>query len=276
MDEEQLSHINEDLREHASLKDIKDWNGLATSYINGQKTIGEHGAKLENAIFMPGEAATEVERSVFYGKLGRPEAADGYSFELPEGAPEGYKVPAHLGEGFAAFAHSKGLSAAHAQDVYSFFVESSVANDKAQDAAAISERSETGVALKSQWGASFDNNAALIDAAINHYFPGDMAEGMFELATTNAGFANAFADIGKGITEDNNTNDKGAVGGGGGGGNSDGLEAIMAQRAEIMHNPESAYRNKKDPGHRAAVDEMSALTGRMIDLQNEANERGNT
>tara|TARA_R110000764_G_scaffold50229_4_gene110723 strand:- start:269 stop:1099 length:831 start_codon:yes stop_codon:yes gene_type:complete len=275
MDEEQLSHIDEDLREHASLKDIKDWNGLATSYINGQKTIGEHGAKLENAIFMPGDGASDIDQANFYGKLGRPDNAADYKFTPPEGMPEDFKIPPLFEENFPAFAHSKGMSASHVQDMFDFFVANSMAGSAEDIVTADKARQETGEQLTKDWGSEFNNKAAMIDAAINRHFPGDMAERMLQLATSDAGFANAFADLGKSMSEDNNTNDKGNVGGGGGGGNSDGLEAIMAQRAEIMHDPESAYRNKRDPGHGSAVDEMSALTSRMIDLQNEANERGN-
>jgi len=277
VDTEQLAMIDEDLREHPSLVDIKDWSGLAKSYISGQKTIGEHGDKLKGAIFVPGEDASDIDKANFYGKLGRPNAATDYKFEPPENTPEWFKVPASFAEKFPAFAHSKGLSADHAQNMFDFYVENIVAENENDEAETAAAKAATGEALVKEWGKEFNNKAAQIDAAINRHFPGDLAERMLELATTDAGFANAFADLGKKMSEDTNANDRGDNGGGGGGGGSDddALATIMKERATIMNDSEHAYRNKSDPGHRQAVDDMSALTTKMINLQNVANEKGN-
>jgi len=271
LDPEHLELLDEDIRDNSALADIKDWSGLAKSYISGQTLIGEHGKKLEGAIFVPGEDATDLEKASFYGKLGRPEKPEDYNLKLPEGTPEGFKIPDHLNSGFAAFAHGKGISAKHAQDIMGYFVENTLSDTKATGEATLRERNAAGEALATEWGDKFAQNSALIDKAISTYFPEDQAEKVFNMALGNAGFAKAMADIGKGASEDNNTDDKGGGGGGGGG---ETLKDIQDQRAVIMNDPESAYRNKQNPGHAQAVDDMMALTTKMIDLQNKANETG--
>jgi hypothetical protein len=269
MDEDALQQLNEDIREHPSLTDIKDWNGLATSYINGQKTIGEQGDKMKGAIYVPGEDATDLERSQFFGRIGRPDEASGYKFQPPEGTPEDFAVPKSFQEKFPEFAHGIGLSSDQAQGMFSFFVENTMSDTAADAVAADQVRNEVGTALKQEWGKNFDNKAAMIDAMIQQHFPGGMADKMMELAMSDTGFANAFANIGGTMTEDNNTNDKGGSGGGAGG--SRNLETVMAERNAIMGDREHPYFTKSAVGHAEAVDQMTGLTQEMLDLQAAAN-----
>lgn len=58
-------------------------------------TIGDMGkafleleGKSKDALFIPGENATDEERAAFYTRLGRPESADKYSITRPEDVPE--------------------------------------------------------------------------------------------------------------------------------------------------------------------------------------------
>lgn len=68
-----LNSINEDLRNEPSLKDFKDVNGLAKSYINISKMIGRSD--------IPNDKSTKEDWNKFYTKLGRPESYDKYNIE---------------------------------------------------------------------------------------------------------------------------------------------------------------------------------------------------
>ncbi len=64
-----LDTLNEDLRNEPALKDFKDVNGLAKSYISANKMIGRSD--------IPTEKSSIEDWNKFYKKLGRPE--NGYS-----------------------------------------------------------------------------------------------------------------------------------------------------------------------------------------------------
>lgn len=267
MDPEQLAMLDEDMREHTSLVDIKDFNGLAKSYINGQTMIGEQGRKMEGAIFKPGDDASEIDKANFYGKLGRPETAEGYTITIPEGS----QVHESFISEFKKAAFDRGVSSEHADGLFGWYVDQTIQGTANANAANANTIRETGEALRQEWGADFNNKAAMIDKGINHYFKGDDAERMIRMATADPSFAKAFADIGGGMSENNNTGDKGGSGGGGGG---DTLVGIQDERKLIMGDKDHAYFNRSNPGHRDAVDHMSKLTTDMINLQNEDNKSG--
>ena len=71
-----LDTLNEDLRNEPALKDFKDVNGLAKSYISANKMIGRSD--------IPTEKSSEEDWNKFYKKLGRPEG----SYTLGEGIEE--------------------------------------------------------------------------------------------------------------------------------------------------------------------------------------------
>lgn len=106
------------------------------------KAYGELEGKLGKAVFVPGENATDEEKAAYRKSIGVPES------------PEGYKIkglPESTAKEFAAFAHSKGIPAQHAETILEFY------DGMAQkQAAAENARAKTTVeALKTELGESF-------------------------------------------------------------------------------------------------------------------------
>lgn len=60
------------------VRGFSDINGLLKSYNESQSYIG-------GAVKIPTDKSTDEERSAFYAKLGRPESADKYEWQPPEG-----------------------------------------------------------------------------------------------------------------------------------------------------------------------------------------------
>jgi hypothetical protein len=103
-----LKSLAEDIRGDSSLKDFKDINGLAKSYVNLSKMIG-------GRIALPTGQSTAEELNGFYSKLGRPESFDKYSFN-PEDKSE-------ITNKFREVAFKSGLSDKQAADIYGMFEE---------------------------------------------------------------------------------------------------------------------------------------------------------
>lgn len=112
-----LDTLPEDLRGDASLKDFKDVGGLAKSYVETKKMIGD--AALLKPPKDPAQKAEWIKNTrpklVEMGLLeGAPEKADGYEFKFDGVTPEEVQGDPGLGA-FREVAHELGLSQAQAQ-----------------------------------------------------------------------------------------------------------------------------------------------------------------
>ena len=104
-----LSTIPEELRDHPSLSPIKDVENLARSYVNAQKLIGA------DKIPMPVNP-TDEDLDRIYGRLGRPETAEGY--EIPV---DGNIVTEEVAKDYANVAHKLRLSPQQASGILEYY-----------------------------------------------------------------------------------------------------------------------------------------------------------
>lgn len=126
------------------VKGFSDINGLLKSYNESQSYIG-------GAVKIPTDKSTDEERAAFYSKLGRPESADKYEWQPPEGiSVEG--VTDGEFKKFKDLAFSAGLSNKQLDAVMGGWSEI-VRSLQAKQAQFLSEQSEqTVAALKKEWG----------------------------------------------------------------------------------------------------------------------------
>jgi hypothetical protein len=110
------------LRDEGNLKlvEAKGWTGkslddVASSYRELESRLGK-------ALVPPKEDATPEEWQSFFGKLGRPEKADGYQFKMPDGLPENLPYDANSADKFKLWAHEAGLTPKQAQAVHDKYV----------------------------------------------------------------------------------------------------------------------------------------------------------
>ena len=71
--------LSDDIRHDPSLASIQDVNGLAKSFIHGQKMVGA------DKVVLPKEDASPEEMNEFYNRLGRPEKYEISRPDLPQG-----------------------------------------------------------------------------------------------------------------------------------------------------------------------------------------------
>ena len=263
--------ISEEYREHPSLKDFKDIDGLAKSYISGQSLIG-------SSIRVPGEDASNEARSdfyeslskvpgvaklpesgnqkeidEFYNKLGRPEEATGYELDGLETAagPE-------LTTEFKTLAHSLGLNQTQAKALVDFEM-SRAPTQEQMELQAQEAKDLAATALKKEWGADFDNRLSGANHVWKQYegqYPDAMAE-LKASAGNNPALAVMMAELGKSFNESGTLIAEHKIQYG-----TSPLEAtnkINEKKADRGFM--EAYTRASDPGHAAAVAEMSRLYG---------------
>lgn len=109
-----------------------------------------------NAIQLPGADAKDEDWATVWSKLGRPEAADGYEFKVPENLPETVPYDEELAGKAKQIFHEIGLNKKQAARLHDFFVETQIGAAEAatgQLAANVSEMvDEANATLKAEWG----------------------------------------------------------------------------------------------------------------------------
>lgn len=109
-------------REYIGSKGVKDLDTLVVSAKHADKIQTEFSEFKTKALIPPGPEAKPEELDAFYGKLGRPEKADGYEFALPAGLPESFPYDGESAKAYKAWAHAAGLTPKQAQALHDNFV----------------------------------------------------------------------------------------------------------------------------------------------------------
>ena len=110
--------LPEALRDHSALKPIRDIGGLAKSFVAAQELVGA------DKIAIPGDDAPAEKWDAFYARLGRPERAEDYVLDAPDGLPDGVDYSDATAGRFKAWAHEAGLTPRQAQQLHGAFVDS--------------------------------------------------------------------------------------------------------------------------------------------------------
>lgn len=164
--------IGEEYRNHPSLKDYKDLNGLAKSHINLQSMLGR------DKVPLPKEDAPKEEWDAFYSKLGRPEKPEDYGFSKPDGFPDGVAYDEAGAAEFAQFMHEQGLTKKQGAAIFEKYNAwaSGKATRFAEEQALQQQEWEN--AIKAEWGAAFDQNVAIAQAGLKAVSPSGKLAGL--------------------------------------------------------------------------------------------------
>jgi len=140
--------LNEDSLAYVNNKGWDSPDKVLESYRQLEKFAG--GSK--NLLELPGDEASADTMDAFYGKLGRPDTAEGYSFKASEGAD------ADLDGWFRNTAYEMGLSDKQAATLYDSYNEKagsqmeSMVNQRAEQAEADVK------AIQKEWGRDYEKN----------------------------------------------------------------------------------------------------------------------
>lgn len=258
-----LDNIAEDLRAEPSLQNFKDINGLAKSYVSAQRMLG-------SSLRIPSEdASTEAKEEFlqkleqvpgvmrapdldnpeameqFYNQLGRPETADSYQIELPEGL----EANADLTGQFKEIAHKLGLTQKQVEGLAQF--ETHRAQLHAQQMDHLKSTAES--VLKEKWGSDYSARLNGAKSALRHYseaFPDAVTEIANSPIGNNPAFIAMLSELGGMLSESGSLQGRGSV-----------QYGVSAEEArdrimEIRSNKAHPFHNPSDPSHREAVEKM--------------------
>jgi hypothetical protein len=230
--------INDDFKELVANKGWKGVNDVLTSYSNMEKFAG----KMSNAVVIPDPEDKEGWNKVF-NKLGRPEAPNGYQFDVDlKNADDTVKMA--VGK-FSEIAFDAGLSAAQAKKVQSSWDAFAEEIQTQQEAEAKQNSERLISALKQEWGPAFENNQRLAQTAAQKYgFTADDITGIEGVVGFDK-MMKMFASIGSGLVEDSYVS--------GGGAHTSTMTTAQAKRElqELQADPDYMDAHKNPSRHKA-------------------------
>ena len=154
--------ISEAYRNDPNIEKFTEIDALAKSYINATRMIGQ------DKVAVPNKNSTDDQWNEVYAKLGRPESADKYTFDV-----KSETLPFDEGavKSFAEQSHKLGLNNKQAEGILNFYknnMEGSMQQAKIDTETAQAQSEQQ---LRSEWGRDFDSKVqqagALAKANIN-------------------------------------------------------------------------------------------------------------
>ena len=236
--------LPEGLRDSTALADFKDVGGLAKSFIDTQKMLGERPGMADLAAPVDTEG-----RSKIYAKLGRPDNPEGYKLGDGEGGKE-----------FRLIAHKHNLTAEQAEGFFKEMTETGKSG-RDKDASVFQEQRaeierKSIESYKAKWGDDYDTNQAITRAAMEGAIPADELTELKELGLIHSPWLiDLMHKVGLSNKEDS------MFGGESSGAGGDDLKTIQSKRMAMDANAENV-KIREDfmhPQNKQMVSEYDAL-----------------
>ena len=257
--------LSEGLRNAGALRDIPDIETLAKAYTDAQSYVGgsiriptpdsteetwkdfvEKIGTVEGVGFVPTSESEDWEWDNHFNTLGRPETVEDYKIERPEYALENPDAEA----GLLAKAHELGLNSKQASGLVNWMNDGLVNMGRQGEVS----QEQAVSALQTEWGQAFDAKINDAKNAVTAYGGDDLVNELNASGLgNNVALVKAFAEIGKGLSENpamNMGDQKNA--------RQTPAEA-REQINEIVANPDHPYNDDGHPNHRYEVDRVSKL-----------------
>lgn len=142
-----FSGLEAGTREWIGTAGIKDVSALAEKARGAEALIGR-------SVQIPGAEAKPEDWDKFYGKLGRPENADGYEFKLPENLPAELPYDGEFAGSFKAEAHKEGLTGKQAANLHDWFVQNQAGLFAKSQETMAADAVKATEAFEAKWGPS--------------------------------------------------------------------------------------------------------------------------
>ena len=241
-----LNMIPEDLRADPSLSPIKDVENLARSYVNAQRLIGS------DKLPMPVNPTAEDLDNI-YNRLGRPETAEGYSFET-----DGNIITEETAKGYADIAHKLRLTPDQASGVLEYYkdiAQNSVAQTQQQEA---ESRERVEQELKAEWGNNYESKLIAAKNVVDEFASAEILDMQLADGTrigNHPEFIKAFAkmaDFRHSVTSEDTISDapRSTV---------LTTQSAQAEIDAIMNDRSHAYWDRKNPNRQRAVERVQEL-----------------
>jgi hypothetical protein len=208
-----------------------------------------------NVIKLPGEKATDAERTEFFTKLGRPAEATAYAPTIAlksEGLVDSNVLSFMQGE-----LHKLGLSEAQGKGVLDAYLGQVNSGYDIQQAQVDATKQQGIATLKQEWGPKFDNNVKTAQLTVTQYGSPELMAKIDEAGLGNdVDFIKLMHNLGIKLLDDD------AIGGENGGSQFGGTSMAAQQeieRVKMDKDFQDALNTASHPGHKGAVDTWLAL-----------------
>lgn len=217
------AQLSDDLKGNETFTPFKTVSEFAKAHLETAGKVADLEGKVKDALFVPGDNATDEERSAFFAKLGRPEKAEDYVIAemdvhgiTDEKAREAIKARATEDIAwFRGLAHKLGMSKVVAETLFGEYAKRNAeyfALMEGQRQKAMDDAMET-LKKDPEWaGENFTKNLVVVNKAMEAFGSPELKQ-VFDASGlgNNAAFINFFYKVGKAMGEDK------LVGGGPGG-----------------------------------------------------------
>lgn len=179
---------NDETKAWLAQKGYPDAAATIESHRNLEKLLGS-----DQRVIVPTDPNDKAGWDKVWNQLGRPDSADKYVFQ----APEGYEVNKDLSGGFAKAAHAVGVTQAQAKALFDWYI-----GAETEATGTMKARSESEMtALKTEWGAAFDQKLETGRRAAREFGVADAEMNAIEAVIGTAKLMKLFNDIGSKLGE---------------------------------------------------------------------------
>ena len=245
--------IPEAYKEEKSLQNFSNMDDFVKSYLHSQKLVGSE------KINVPNKYATDEDWKEVYKKLGTPDNAEAYKYDLPEG----HKVDDDTLKSFSAEAVKLGLLPRQAQGIMKYYNDVINKGSDEQQAQMKIAQEESVKELRKEYGATFDRQIQsaknLAHSTLGKDFINNTILQDGSRLGDNPQVIKAFVSLANKLSED--TMVKG-----------DQVPYLTVpeinKQIAALQQPGSAYWDKRNPGHADAVEEVAALIRKKNNEEN--------
>jgi len=239
--------LPDDLKDSASIKDIKSVPDLVKKLVGAEKLVGAKG------IIKPAKDAAPEEWDKYYNAIGRPEKADGYKVPT-DNMPEGIALDDTLLEGFKTEVHKLGLTDQQYAALVRYQATMVATQQQAYQQQVEQQQLADKQLLQKEWGPAFEQNMRLAQAGAK-FAGGEQLEELLAKHGNDPVLIKALHKIGREISEDEIK---------GGGHNQSFTKSPADAKMTIGQKTMDAefikaLTNAQHPGHKAALDEWTKL-----------------
>ena len=183
------AQLSKELKENKdavkALAKFEDISGLANSYLELEKKLGTMST-------IPGEKASKEELDAFYKRLGKPEAAEKYSFKQEREAEKS----------FAKAAFEANLSDSQAKAMFDFVVKAGESQQQLYKQMIVQQAKETDAALQKEYGNLFQAKMENYTKALKLFGDEAVFKQMEDTGLAyNQSFVRMFVKIGEALGE---------------------------------------------------------------------------
>ena len=237
--------ISEDFRNDPSIEKFTEIDALAKSYINATKMIGQ------DKIVIPTKNSSQEAWDEAYAKLGRPESADKYAFDVKSDV---VNMDESAIKSFAEQSHKLGLNNKQAAGILDFYKNNMEGTAQQAKIDTETAQSQAEQQLRQEWGRDFDGKVkqagALAKANINPEVL-DMTLSNGTRLGDHPEIIKGFAKIANMMSEDKIVSTESE--------NVNTVADIETEISAITNDTDGPYWNKQHPDHDKVVQQVYTL-----------------